>query len=301
MTVARKAETSSQTILAGEPVEWWGQNEFAESGVAAMSIIGKLSLALKARANKVLDRMEDPRETLEYSYQRQLELLTKVQHGVADVAASRVRIESRMRALRLEQTDLSANTEGGPGSAEVLKRKAKVDSELSGLAAQNESLRAEEEELVASTEKLAAKLRAFQVRKDTIKATYTAAEARGKVSEAWSGVSEAMEKSSISYNQRREILTRFACSIDVMAASRKGLEEQIATLRQLDQARQTPDTGHAESVEQTSEQETKIESQLSELAVQLDSLREYEDRAMSACEQLAARTEELRTHEGTVT
>ena len=39
-----------------------------------------------AKANKALDRAEDPRETLDYSYQKQLEMLQKVRRGVADVA-----------------------------------------------------------------------------------------------------------------------------------------------------------------------------------------------------------------------
>jgi phage shock protein A len=265
-----------------------------------MSIMGKLALALKARANKALDRMEDPRETLEYSYQRQLALLNKVQHGVADVAASRVRVESQMRALQLEQAELTASADGEPGNAEMLKRKAKVDGELSSLAAQQMSLRAEEEQLSEAANKLAAKVRAFQVRKDTIKTTYTAAETQSKVKEAWFGISDAMEKSNGPYKQRRELLMRFECSIEDMTASRERLEEQIATLRQRAQASHAPQTELGELAEQMSEQEAEIESQLPELAVQLDSLRDYEDKAISACEQLAARVEELGTQEGTV-
>ena len=43
-----------------------------------MGVMKRVSLVFKAKANKALDKMEDPRETLDYSYQRQLELLTKV-------------------------------------------------------------------------------------------------------------------------------------------------------------------------------------------------------------------------------
>ncbi|GAA3145149.1 hypothetical protein GCM10020001_080310 [Nonomuraea salmonea] len=38
-------------------------------------------MIFKSKANKALDKMEDPRETLDYSYQRQLELLQKVRRG----------------------------------------------------------------------------------------------------------------------------------------------------------------------------------------------------------------------------
>ena len=58
-----------------------------------MSVMKRLSMIFKSKANKALDKMEDPRETLDYSYQRQLEMLQKVRRGVADVATSRKRLE----------------------------------------------------------------------------------------------------------------------------------------------------------------------------------------------------------------
>lgn len=51
----------------------------------------RLRLVFSAKADKALDRYEDPRETLDYSYQKQPELLQKVRRGVADVATSRKR------------------------------------------------------------------------------------------------------------------------------------------------------------------------------------------------------------------
>ena len=48
-----------------------------------MSVMKRVSMIFKAKANKALDRMEDPRETLDYSYQRQLEMLTQVRRDPA--------------------------------------------------------------------------------------------------------------------------------------------------------------------------------------------------------------------------
>ena len=55
-----------------------------------MSLSRRLALIFRAKANTALDRAEDPRETLDYSYQRQLEMLQKVRRGLADVATSRM-------------------------------------------------------------------------------------------------------------------------------------------------------------------------------------------------------------------
>lgn len=67
-----------------------------------MSIARRLALLFKAKASKVLDRAEDPREVLDYSYQRQTEMLAQVRRGLADVATSRKRLE--LQARQLQQT-----------------------------------------------------------------------------------------------------------------------------------------------------------------------------------------------------
>ena len=54
-------------------------------------------MLFRAKANKALDRAEDPREMLDYSYQRQLELLQQVRRGLADVATSRTALRADTR------------------------------------------------------------------------------------------------------------------------------------------------------------------------------------------------------------
>ena len=72
-----------------------------------MSLMKRISLIFRSKANKALDRAEDPRETLDYSYQRQLELLTKVRRGVADVATSRKRVELQVNQLEQQSDKLT--------------------------------------------------------------------------------------------------------------------------------------------------------------------------------------------------
>ena len=67
-----------------------------------MSVMKRVSLIFRAKADKALDRMEDPRETLDYSYKQQVEMLTRVRRGVADVATSRKRVELQMNSLQKE-------------------------------------------------------------------------------------------------------------------------------------------------------------------------------------------------------
>ena len=81
-----------------------------------MSVMKRVSLIFKSKANRALDRMEDPRETLDYSYQRQLEMLTQVRRGVADVATSRKRVELQMNSLRQNQNKLEGQAKQALGA-----------------------------------------------------------------------------------------------------------------------------------------------------------------------------------------
>jgi phage shock protein A len=163
-----------------------------------MGVMKRMSLIFRAKANKALDRAEDPRETLDYSYTKQLELLQKVRRGVADVATSRKRLELQMRQLegqadKLEQQGRRALAAGREDLArEALSRRSGVQQQLADLQTQHAALQAEEEKLTLASQRLQAKVDAFRTRKETIKATYTAAEAQTKINEAFSGISEEM-------------------------------------------------------------------------------------------------------------
>jgi phage shock protein A len=163
-----------------------------------MGLMKRVSLVFKAKANKALDKMEDPRETLDYSYQRQLELLTKVRRGVADVATSRKRVELQMNQLNQSSGKLEdqARKALGMGREDLaraaLERKASAQTQLNDLQAQYAQLQAEEEKLTVASQRLQSKVDAFRTRKETIKATYTAAEAQTRINEAFSGISEEM-------------------------------------------------------------------------------------------------------------
>ncbi|MFD0729704.1 PspA/IM30 family protein [Planotetraspora mira] len=163
-----------------------------------MSVMKRLSMIFKSKANKALDKMEDPRETLDYSYQRQLELLQKVRRGVADVATSRKRVELQInqlegQATKLENQGRQALSAGREDLArEALNRRNGVNTQIADLRIQYGNLQGEEEKLTLASQRLQTKVDSFRTKKETIKATYTAAEAQTRINEAFSGISEEM-------------------------------------------------------------------------------------------------------------
>ncbi|SDE55572.1 PspA/IM30 family protein [Auraticoccus monumenti] len=161
-------------------------------------IFQRLNTIFRAKADKALDKAEDPRETLDYSYQRQLELLQKVRRGVADVATSRKRVELQAAQLNTQMDKLNVQAKRALEAnredlaREALTRKNGVAQQLSDLQTQHAQLQGEEEKLVRASQRLQAKVDAFRTRKETIKATYSAAEAQTRINEAFSGIGEEM-------------------------------------------------------------------------------------------------------------
>ena len=163
-----------------------------------MSLWQRFTMIFRAKANKALDRAEDPRETLDYSYQRQIELLSKVRRGVADVATSRKRVELQINQLEQQSTKLQGQAQKAIDmnredlAREALTRKSGLTTQINDLKVQHANLQGEEEKLTLAQQRLQTKVEAFRTKKETIKATYTAAEAQTRINEALSGVGDEM-------------------------------------------------------------------------------------------------------------
>jgi phage shock protein A len=163
-----------------------------------MSLMKRISLIFRSKATRALDRAEDPRETLDYSYQRQIEMLAKVRRGVADVATSRKRVELQVNQLQQQSQKLHDQAQKALSmgredlAREALTRKSGLTGQIGDLKTQQAQLQAEEEKLTLASQRLQAKVEAFRTRKETIKATYTAAQAQTRINEAFSGISEEM-------------------------------------------------------------------------------------------------------------
>jgi phage shock protein A len=164
--------------------------------MAGMS--GRMSTVIKAKISKLLDKAEDPGETLDYSYTRQLESLQQVKKGIADVVTAKKRLG--MQAQKLEQSVVKLDTQARQALAQgneplartALERKTLSQTELQSLDQQVAELQSQQDKLTESEKRLRTKIEAFRTKKEVIKAQYSAAEAQVRISEAATGVGEEM-------------------------------------------------------------------------------------------------------------
>jgi phage shock protein A len=159
---------------------------------------GRMSTIIKAKISKLLDRAEDPGETLEYSYQKQIELLQNVKKGIADVVTSKKRLQMQEEKLRQQvvKLDTQARQALAAGNEELartaLERKNVAQTELQSLDTQLGELEQQQQQMTESEQKLRTKIEQFRSKKEVIKAQYSAAEAQVRISEAATGVGEEM-------------------------------------------------------------------------------------------------------------
>jgi phage shock protein A len=149
-----------------------------------MGLIERMGTVVQAKMNKIMNRIEDPRETLDVSYEKQLELSQRVELQKAKLQMSIDKLDAQARdALQSNREDLARK---------ALENKATLQAQSAALDQQIADLNDQQQKLMAAESRLSAKVEAFRTKKETIKAQYSAAEAQVKVTESVTGISEEM-------------------------------------------------------------------------------------------------------------
>ncbi len=193
-----------------------------------MGILSRTSTIVKAKMTRLLDRAEDPRETLDYAYDKQMEALRKVKRGVVEMVTTKRRLELQAAKVRdsigtLDEQAVRSMAAGREDLARLaLQRKQTALVELQGLDRQVTNLEMEQEKLTHAEQRLQAKVQAFRNKKEIIKAQYTAAQAQVRIGAALGGISEEMGDVSLAVERaedKTEKLRARAGAIDELAAA----------------------------------------------------------------------------------
>jgi phage shock protein A len=193
-----------------------------------MGLWSRIKLIVGMKANRALDRAEDPRQVLDYALVQQQGLLMKVKQGVIEVATSKHQLRQqaeklRVRVPQLEDQAMRALASGREDLARMaLQRKRTSLDELDGLERQLAEMEQEEERLTLGHQQLAGRIEEFRTRREVMVARYTAAEAQVRVNEALTGVSGELAELSMAIGRAEEKTDRMlarASAIDALIDS----------------------------------------------------------------------------------
>lgn len=175
-----------------------------------MGVLSRFTTYVKSVFSSILDRAEDPGQTLDYSYQKQLEQLQNLRRSIADVVTSEKRLELQKAQLTAQvgtyddqaRRALSMNREDLARMA--LERKQGIQAQLSGFDAQIDQLKGQQQKFLDMQERLQARVETFRNQKEMVKATYGAAQAQVKIQEAVTGISEEMSDVNLAVQRAQD-------------------------------------------------------------------------------------------------
>ena len=125
---------------------------------------GRVSTLTKAKISHMLDHAEDPAETLDYAYERQLEDLQNVKKGIADVVTAKKRLQLQEADLHQQADKLDAQAREAMSAGRedlaraALERKQLIGQETGSLDQQVSELESEQGKLTAAEQQLQARI-----------------------------------------------------------------------------------------------------------------------------------------------
>jgi phage shock protein A len=234
--------------------------------------MNRISTVIKQKANVIIDKYEDPREALDYSYTKQIELLNKLRRDIAEVVTAKRRLEMQkaklwdnIRTLD-EQARRSLDADREDLAKLALERKNANLLQLQGLDKQITEMLTEQEKLEQTEKRLSTKVEEFKSKKEVIKAQYSAAEAQVRIKENVTGISEEMTDIGMALNKAEE-------KTEKMKAKSGALDEMI------DSGVLTDYTINKDSIEKELEQVT-VKSSVDEELAKLKAERQRKKKQM---------------------
>jgi phage shock protein A len=191
-----------------------------------LGLLNRISTVIKQKVNYLVDKYEDPRQALDYSYEKQRELVNRLRRDMAEVVTSKKRLE--MQKARLwdnirtldEQARRSLDSDREDLAKLALQRKNANLIQMQGLDKQIAEMQTEQEKLEQTEKRLTAKVEEFKSKKEVIKAQYSSAEAQVRIKESITGISEEMTDVGMAMNRVEEKAER-------MKSKAQALDEMI--------------------------------------------------------------------------
>src|SRR5690348_7875819 len=191
-------------------------------------LMSRTALIIKSKYSALLNRSENPTQTLDYSYEQMLEQLQNVKRGTADVVTAKKRIE--LQQQKLEQNVVKLETQARQAvsanredlARQALEKKAIAQGQLQDMDGQVTQLEQQQQQLIESQQALQSKIESFRSQKEILKAQYSAAEAQVKVGEAATGIGKNMQDTGLAIERakdRTEEMQARASAIDELTSS----------------------------------------------------------------------------------
>jgi phage shock protein A len=237
-----------------------------------LGFTNRFTTLLKQKVNTLLDKYEDPKEALDYSYQNQIETMNSLRRSIAEVVTAKTRLQMQKTKLTdnirtLDAQSRQAIEQDREDLAKLaLERKNANLLQLQDLDKQITDMQMQQDKLEQTEKRLSTKVEEFRSKKEVIKAQYTAAEAQVRIKENLTGISEEMTDVGLAMNKAED-------KTEQMKAKAQALDDMI------DSGVLTDYTSDKDDIEKELEKVTvksSVDQELAKLKVERDKKRKKE-------------------------
>jgi phage shock protein A len=187
-----------------------------------MGLISRFSNLFKAKTHTVLDKLEKPEEMLDYSFEKQRELINRLRRDVAEVITAKKRLEMQKAKLVANTNTLDDQAHRALDSNRedlarlALERKNAILQQVASLNNRIRDIQMQQERLEGTEKRLSSKVEEFKTRKEVIKAQYSSAEAQVRIKESITGISEEMNDVGVSLNRAEEKTQKLQAKVQAL-------------------------------------------------------------------------------------
>lgn len=179
-----------------------------------MSLFKRVSQVFQQKSNALLDKVEDPTQAIDLSYEKLMENLQQVRHSIADVLTSQKRLEAQRAQLQAQYDKLQGQARQAAQQGQddlartALQRATTIKPQIDSLTPQIDQLSQQVSALEETARNLNSKIEAFRAQRDSMKAQYTAAKASSQALESLTGLSDQMTDVNMMMDRARDKITQ---------------------------------------------------------------------------------------------
>lgn len=187
-----------------------------------MSILGRVADLLQAKTHALLDKLEDPNETLDLSYEKMISGLQETKQHLAEVVTEQKLLERQIEQAKQEAGHAQDDARTAIQSSredlarDALSRRQAALEKQQALGKAHDNISAQVDKLVGYQKTLESRIEQFRTQKEVMKSSYAAAQAQVKVTESLTGVGDHLSNVGDSMRRAEDKVAGMQAKADAM-------------------------------------------------------------------------------------
>jgi phage shock protein A len=187
-----------------------------------MSIFRRFSNVVQQKANAAADRLEDPGQALDLSYEKLLEEQQRMRRALVDATTGQKRLENQAADLDARIAKLNSQAQAAVQQSrddlatQALTQASVLQTQRESLTPQLATITSQCEKLQAALQKYQARLTAFQSQRESLKAQYAANKAVSQAGESLAGIGEHINDTSLMISRAQDKIAGMQAHADAV-------------------------------------------------------------------------------------